>query len=369
MSIKTFETRDSLKTKLKNRHLIFNESELESALNTHNYFSLFNGLETIFLKSTNPKDYNNIKLQDFLNLYDFDKNITSILSNCLDTVEEKLKASISYHFAAHHCASLNDTMQYTNKDNYMNPACAIPSDPCYCRYSASYPFKSAQNYKIYNDFNSFDLFNSDYLSKLISKYDHIDLSFYQDSNYIAPTNVAVYSDRRNGVNTHVAVPFWVTIETLTFGQILRLLHYLQDDVMDDVLSDFKLTLSKRNQFLNMMDVLLCLRNSCAHTTLINRFRTSERYQINAQLVTAFNLSPKNNGSPISVLKLFDVIKILSFFTDVSELKKPLRKLIIHNILSMGPTKANEINKRILDRMGNHSYSEWIKMLSGQKYLL
>ena len=49
MSIKKFETRDSLKRKLRERNLIFNDSELDEILKTHNYFNLFNGLETIYL--------------------------------------------------------------------------------------------------------------------------------------------------------------------------------------------------------------------------------------------------------------------------------------------------------------------------------
>ena len=62
MSIKSFETRESLKEKLKNRNLLFEDKELEKVLITHNYFNYFNGLETIFLESSSPKAYNKIKL-------------------------------------------------------------------------------------------------------------------------------------------------------------------------------------------------------------------------------------------------------------------------------------------------------------------
>ena len=50
MGIKTFETRNSLKNKLHSRNLIFSENELDEILISHNYFNLFNGLETIFLE-------------------------------------------------------------------------------------------------------------------------------------------------------------------------------------------------------------------------------------------------------------------------------------------------------------------------------
>lgn len=366
MGIKTFETRNALKNKLHNRNLIFAENEMDEILVSHNYFNLFNGLETVFLESSSPKSYDKIKLVDFINLYRFDKEIRSILSNCLDSVEEKLKASISYHFCKRHCTSLIDTMQYTNKEHYMNPANNTPGTPTYCRYSGTYPFVGNQNYKIYNEFDRFCLFKPFFLSNLVDKNDHIDISFYQDSAYVAPAGVAVYRDSTGVFNHNVAVPFWVAIETLTFGEILRLLHYLQDDVLEDVLSDFNLPLSKRAPFLNMIDILLCLRNNCAHTTLLNRFRTEKKYRINTLLISSFSLTPKNADS---VLKLYDSIKILSFFTDVSALKKPLKMLKFKMCVNMGIRKGNFTYNKLLARMGCKNYSDWGKFLFKTKYSL
>lgn len=366
MGIKTFETRNSLKNKLHNRNLLFDENELDNILISHNYFNFFNGLETIFLESTSPKSYNQIKLDDFINLYQFDKDIRSILSACLDSVEEKLKSSISYHFCKRHCTSLLDTMQYTNKAHYMDPSNNTPGTPTYCRYSSTYPFASYQNKNIYSDFNSFCLFKPYFLTNLVNNHDHIDISFYQDSFYVAPTGVAVYRDNAMISNPNVAVPFWVAIETLTFGEILRLLHYLQDDVLEDVLNDFNLPLSKRAPFLNMIDFLVCLRNNCAHTALLNRFRTAKKYQINTLLISVFSLTPKN---ATSVLKLYDVIKILSFFTDISALKKPLKSLKLKMFISLGIKKGKITYNKILARMGCENYQEWKKTLSNSKYSL
>ena len=366
MGIKTFETRNALKNKLHNRNLIFNDKEMDEILISHNYFNLFNGLETVFLESPSPKSYDKIKLNDFINLYQFDKEIRSILSKCLDSVEEKLKASISYHFCKRHCASLIDTMQYTNKEHYMNPANNTVGTPTYCPYSSMYPFKNHQNRRIYHEFNIFRLFDHDFLINLVKNHDHIDISFYQDTSYIAPSGVAVYSNIAGTPNPNVAVPFWVAIETLTFGEIMRLLHYLQDDVLEDVLNDFNLTLSKRAPFLNMIDILLYLRNNCAHTTLLNRFRTGKRCKINTLLISAFSLTPKHADS---VLMLYDSIKILSFFTDISPLKKPLRMLKLKMCVSMGIKKGNATYNKLLARMGCGNYSDWKKFLFKTKYSL
>ena len=121
MAIKNFETRANLKEKLRKRGLLFDDNELDEALIKYNYFNLFNGFESLLLSSSNPKKFDKVNLKDFIALYEFDKLFTSALFRHLNNIEEKLKSSISHHFSAKYCNSLNDTMQYTNKDNYMNP--------------------------------------------------------------------------------------------------------------------------------------------------------------------------------------------------------------------------------------------------------
>lgn len=132
------------------------------------------------------------------------------------------------------------------------------------------------------------------------------------------------------------------------------------------MADFNLPLSKRSVFLNMIDILLCLRNKCAHTTLVNRFRTEKKYQLNTLLISAFSLNPQNANS---VLKLYDVIKILSFFTDVSALKKPLMLLKVKMYTSLGIKRGKKLYNKVLDRMGCSDYREWKKLLSHFEYSL
>ena len=66
MSIKQFESRSGLKSKLASRNLEFDDSDLEEALKKYNYFNLFNGIESILLSIINPKTFNNVKLDDFI---------------------------------------------------------------------------------------------------------------------------------------------------------------------------------------------------------------------------------------------------------------------------------------------------------------
>lgn len=364
MGIKTFETRQNLINKLKSRELQFDDDKMEEVLIKYNYFNLFNGLESLLLTSRDPKKYKGIKLNDFLNIYNFDKELNSIIVNKLNYVEQRLKNSIAYHFTSQYCNSLNDTMQYTNKSNYMNPANSRT-----CPYSTRYPFVSEQNYAIYHHFNDFILFKPYFLSNLINKNDYIESGFYTDLSYTPPQGVAVYRNSDNVDNFNVAVPFWVAIETLTFGESIRLLHYLKDSTMTEVMKDFGLPLNKRAAFLNMFDFLLCLRNSCAHNFLANRFRTPTMYCVNNLLCTVFRLTPKNTGNRISVLKLYDILKILSFFVDLSDLKIIFRKICLKNIFSLGISKGKHLNYLILNRMGCPKYTSWMKMLSGEIYIL
>lgn len=125
--------------------------------------------------------------------------------------------------------------------------------------------------------------------------------------------MALYGSPSNRTSSDlkVAVPLWVAIETLTFGEVHRLVHYLQDDVLIKVMADFSLDVSKRNQFLTMLDILLALRNSCAHVSLVNRFRTQGYLKLNSDVVNSFELTPKETN-PYAIIRLYDVLKILRF---------------------------------------------------------
>lgn len=360
MGIKTFETRTNLLIKLKNRGLEFDEEDLKKVLIKYNYFELFNGIETLLLDNKNPKKYTEVNLIDFVNIYKFDKKFSAEVLSILNHVEERLKASVAYHFAETYCSNLNDTMQYTNKDNYMDPADNNASSKTYCVCSANYPFYTEQNYFIYHKFSKFVLFQNDFLNKLTDQNEHIDTTFYQDNSYHPPANV----QKHNILN--VAVPLWVAIETLDFGKLIRFLHYLKIPVLNKVMKDFSITNSHRVEFLNMLDFLLNLRNHCAHNSLIQRYRSPVKFKICNQLLTTFNLKPKNINS---CLKLYDVLKILSFFEDISILQTHLDNILKLNISSMGEIKGKMTNNLLLKRMGCDNYPDWKDMLDGMSYIL
>lgn len=365
MAIKSFESRNGLVNKLRSRGLIFDEQELRNTLKKFNYYSLFNGFENLLLCELHPKKYDAVTLKDFEALYEFDKKLSRIIFSYLNKLESALKTSIAYHFAKCYCNTLANTMQYTNKLNYMDPQDDNILSDTYCPYSNNYPFFNDQNKRIYFSFNDFLFFKPFYLSNLINYNDHIDKTFYRSPTYSASRGVAVYRDDDNNYYSDVAVPIWVAIETLSFGEVLRLLHYLKVDVIEGVLDDFNLRISKRFEFLNMLDFLLYLRNCCAHGSLINRFNTPIRYIVNSNIVRSFGLHPqKYLNYKHSKLSLFDVLKILSYFYSLNDIRKLLKHFFYSNNQRMGVRRGNELKEKILNQMGCPRYIEWKSLLSG-----
>ena len=361
MGIKTSQSRNDIESILRKRGLKFTKHDLDKALLNNNYFNLFNGLESLLLPNKNNKLYNGESIEDFLDLYKFDKNLSSQIFNLVISLEDKLKNLIAYYFSQKHCPTTDTTMEYLNYRKYTDP-----------RNRRNYPFKRFQNKSIYNKFSDFNLFKQDFLTKLINFNDHIDANFYRDSsyglNYSARSTYPYYRNYNRNNNSYsnpdynVAVPFWVSIETLDFGTILRLLHYLEDDVLDSVMKDFGIVIRHRAEFLNMLDFIKELRNHCAHGLLISRFRTPKYMKINGNLIHVFNLTPvyhntsNSSAPPPSVIKLFDVLKILSFFVDTKPIYKQLQKIIYRNNKRF---KGNyDLNDRLLARMGETQLSVW-----------
>lgn len=349
MAIKKSEDRNSLKQKLLDRNLQFEETELDEALVKYNYFNLINGIESILLSSQNPKYFNKVTLDDFIAIYKFNKNLSAAILDLLNNIESKLKNSVSYHFTQAHCQMINDTMNYTLSSNYTDPQTGT--------YSQHYPFVNYQNKKIYNEFDKFILFKENYLKILVERNDHNNHQFYSDPSYHpSNTGVSIYSEHPN-----VAVPFWVAIETMTLGQVLRLLHYLEDNVLKEVMADFNMTLFHRNEFLNMFDIITSLRNCCAHGRLVYRYQSPKSVKLNMGLVSLFQLTPSETGLQPSVLSLFDALKIVNYFESTKPLKKHINSIIYRNNKHF-KSPDFDLNTRLLTKMGEPSLKEWKKFI-------
>lgn len=109
---------------LKSRGLqINNLSSAKDHLLNHNYFNLINGFETLLLDDPKnpPKKYTKKSFDNFLRLYEFDKQFSSLVFQKISELETKLKTSIAYHFCRNHCATLKDNNNYIDINSYNIP--------------------------------------------------------------------------------------------------------------------------------------------------------------------------------------------------------------------------------------------------------
>ncbi|MFS0991625.1 Abi family protein [Enterococcus casseliflavus] len=349
MAIKPWKNLSDLATTLeKDRNLkVKNSSYLINQLKKINYFQLINGHETMLLpdSSRRPKYFETETFDDFEALYWFNKKLSETILSIIANFEIRLKTSVAYHFSKNHCSTINDTMQYTNKANYFN----IGTD-------TSYPFSTYQYKKIHSDFHNFILFKPRFLDNLIFNNDFIDSSFYKSLNYSTPPGCCLFS-----TDSSVAVPLWVAIQTLDFGALKRMCHYLQPTDIYDILNDFGLPRGKKFFFLNMLDIIHELRNKCAHFSLMHRFETPSGLQINNDVVNELSLNPRD-VNPNFRISLFDALKVLSYFEDTRPILKVLKSIIYRNN-KLFKRKSYDLNKRILSRMGEPNYKEWKNSLT------
>ncbi|OMF30059.1 hypothetical protein BK133_16960 [Paenibacillus sp. FSL H8-0548] len=334
-------------------------------INENNYFNVINGNEDLLLidPGGNNKFYGTASFNDFVRLHKFDKTLTNQVLSILHDFETKLKTSIARHFTESFCRTPSNTMQYTNKHNFLD----LPNI-----FSTSYPLYHDQNKSIIDKYNDFLLFKPNFINTLVRCNDFINVNIFSTpfNQYTPPQGCASFVER----NRHIVVPLWVVIETFDFGTLQRFCHYANRAVMEKVLNDFGLKYSDRDLFLNSLDIIREFRNKCAHFSLINRFSTSSSIKILPVLVSRLNLSPAQKARRIyvngkgnvnknaAILNLYDTLNVLGMYADLSRLKKPLQKIIYSNNKYF-QKKTYDLNTRLLQRMGNVNYRDWKLLFS------
>lgn len=374
MAIKTWKSREDISGMLSNRNLIFERDEVLETLRNTNYYLVMNGIESIFLTpNEKPKNFNNkYYFKQFLFFYDMDRALSETIFQCLNAFEEHLKTSIAYNFCKTYCFTLNKTMEYTNKDNYVKP-----------ETRNNYPFSASgqQNEKLNDNFDTFSLFRNNYLHKLVKDNDNINARIYRDNNYRPPRHTKLYywTDDQDvkHYDNKVAVPLWVSIQKITLGTLNMMCHYLDDQVLDKVMEDFKIDNpngQKRRIFLNTIDLLLSLRNCCAHGELIYRFKTHSKCIIDDTLKEKMKLNCEHDGQTSSSIGLYDMIKILSMYEDVSSvgtlLKKKRYNFFKQNVVNLklqrSYNKSNKISRKYSFELFD-KYLKWIGKTSDGEF--
>lgn len=374
---------------------INNLQSAKNHLSEKNYFDLINGLESLLLDnpSSAVKTYTKKSFDNFLKLYDFDKQLSSIILKKISEFEIKLKTSIAYNFCKNHCSILTENNNYIDINSYSIPKTTeAPNEYIFYfknhklfkkDYSYNGRFRGIFNGKVFyngdktelkgtfsgrfgstsiREVNGTCIFQNRRQPTLLSSLktvatasgDEISVSIeinknenIKGLNYIDDCKIKFpYIDKYNNP------PFWVVIKTLMFTDIIVLMYGLKKRTFDDVLRDFKLKSNDKEKFINSLTIIRELRNSCAHFELISLFNTPQNLKINNRLISELSLKTRRSQY---VIKLFDVLKVLKCFIDISEVYSFIR----HYYISEMRFGNDEIMIALLERMGNPNIDDWI----------
>lgn len=296
-----FKTYDEQIAILQNRGMII--SDIQTAkdyLSRHNYYNIINGYKDIFIqKGVQPEKYITVVTFDELySIHQLDKNLRFNLAHILTLVERTTKSILAYEFAK------------ANKNNAID---------------------------FYLDIANYDSNHTLLASELIRKLNNELIYALSKSNPM----ICHYKTKYN------FVPIWVFINIISFGTLSKMYECLPSNVRDAVAIQIAQIYGSKlfaDDIQNALNVLVLLRNKCAHDQRIYDFNT---YPINikpGKFITKY----LNNTS--NVQSLFGSLGSLSLFIKPSEfnhLVKVLKISIKNTLLQIHsiPTQA------LLDKMG------------------
>lgn len=401
---KEFNTIENQIRLLKNRNLKFNNLyNTKKHLLDKNYFNLINGFETLLIDNPKnpPKKYTNKSFDDFVRLYDFDSHFSSLIFKSISEFETKLKTSIAYHFCKNHCSTLEENNGYIDISNYKIPTRTDgPREYVSFFYNKGKENKShklfKENYYYLGNFRGsfegivtynsnktklYGLFTGRFGSTSIRKVKG-SCTFYNSKQQALLATLKTHTSQNgnsvflginiNGneriyglnyidecktkfpyINEYNNPPFWVVIKTLMLNDIIILMYGLKKRTFDAVLKDFDLKPRDRERFINSLAIIKELRNSSAHFELVNRFRTSNSLKIDNRLISDLHLTPMK---PQYIIKLYDVLKIMGMYVDLSEIKLFILEFWYQEIKNY----RSDIAVSLFKRMGNSNIDDWIK---------
>ena len=221
---KPFKTYNEQISILKSRNVyIKNEVTVKQCLTDISYYSLINGYKDLFDSDINGKFLYPVPFTDFYFLYNFDKDINSILLKYIIMIEQALKSNITYQIS--------------------------------------------EKYGVYTDLSDMDLKNADdYLCKY---------------NYKSRARINLLRQIKNSVNTtknecvihyqknHNHIPFWVLINSISYGLTIKLYSILQTDdkeyVSNNLIKSKILSIEEKKEFLSKgLAITKQYRNKIAH---------------------------------------------------------------------------------------------------------
>lgn len=181
------------------------------------YYSLIDEYRVLFYEPMSRRFIKGTTLEDIVMLYQFDASLRSLIMECSNIIEQKLRSSVSYFFC---CEYSNDQKQYLDPKHYINT-----------RRSSRGSRKRDKVKGLINILNG--IVNHD------TEHDYI----------------------RKEREEYGNIPLYATVRAMTFGQTATMYSVLEPKIQSQVSADFNVTPVELMQYLM---VLSRFRNKCAH---------------------------------------------------------------------------------------------------------
>lgn len=286
-SNKPFKTYRQQLSILRGRNLIINNgSKAIKVLRREGYYNIINGYKEIFIdiqasrQAGEDRYKTGTTFEHLFALYDFDRELRSILIKYILKMETALKTKIAYIFSE----------------------------------------KFKQNFS-YLDINNYDASNPQKVTSLIARISCV----IKDNS----------SQRQQGgqffhyLNNYKELPLWVLIKKMTLGETYHFFDILQPDTKKTIIQEFLKEYSKEHNyqlphctnnlpahFVDILKFINTFRNICAHDERL--FNTVARERRNR----AFSITHFHKSQPLTFKsRLFDCILLLGFFLPKNDYKK------------------------------------------------
>ena len=271
--------------KLKQRGLIINdENSTANYLANISYYRLRAYTFPFQDNNNETNDHhflrNDISFEDILDLYCFDRRLRLLILNALEKIEVSIRTKLTYEYSI----ETGDSHWFTNKTLYYNQD----------------RFDTMMN-KIGDDVSRS---NEDFIKHYQKKYDF-----------------------------PVSPPAWMTLETLSFGNVSKLLTNL--DCKSEPFKRISIAFGLPKPFIleNWIYSFSVLRNFCAHHSRI----WNRRYHVEMKLPynTIFPFLGKENLSYIRTNKIFPILSSIQYIKKIISPESNFRKALIENISEGG----------------------------------
>ncbi len=281
--MKSFKNLDEQIQILKNKGVtILDEESAKNKLLIGNFYNIINGYKTPFLAQSNPEKYiEGCTFEEIYELYNFDRNLRSIIFPAILNIENKLRSLIVYYFSERYGES-----NYLTLDNFdllplANPKIQLERRRYVLELIAS--------------------FNSS-LSKAVGQKEYI-------THYISKYGF---------------VPLWVLVNDLTLGQLSKF-YYLMKQPEKIKVSKYWINL-KYTELESFMKTLSFFRNLCAHDDRIYNARSVYPIPDTAIHRSLNILQNANNNYQYGKIDFLSLLIVLKLLLSLEEFKPIINKI-------------------------------------------